>query len=316
MRQIVQEEGRPFSYRDFVCFELDGMTLRFGHGTIRNYFSRLRKQGKIELVYISTEAFYTLTGIKVGRPMTPYHTGAYSSSHSTLNHYQKRYLQFLLNIPMDKPGIHDIDLSFRVKGLWEVIQMYPGNLVRNVDLKSNKDITLHELDFGDYIVNTTIHKSDRVSTKIACSYTPIPLDMLGLATLTGSLTRVEERLQAVVDEYIDSNLKSHILSASLLCKGPIPNCMTWTAKMWHFGQDSLTCYKGDMFDISWGDALVIFHVYSKQFNDKKKIGIRKEIQEYPNKSWIEAFTKNIMLTRELGSTYLDMKFIESLGGLA
>ena len=33
---------------------------------------------------------------------------------------------------------------------------------------------------------------------IACSDTPIPIDMLGLAKLTSGLTRVEERLQLVI----------------------------------------------------------------------------------------------------------------------
>lgn len=307
MARIVHDERRPFSYKDFLSFEHDGISYRFEHGTIRNYFSRLRKQGKIELVYTSIEAFYTLPGVKMGKVITPTHTGVYSSSDPVLNHYQKRYLQWLLNIPMDKPGIHDITLSFKMKGLWEVIQMYTDSLVKNVDLKNNKDITLHEIDFGDHVVNATVHKTDRVAVRIACSYTPIPLDMVGLANLTGSLTRVEERLQAVINKYLETNLKSNILSSSMICKGPIPNCMTWTAKMWHYGQDGLTCYSGEMFEISWKDALAVFHVYSKRFENKKKVRIRKEIQEYPNKPWIEAFMEKVDQ-----SSYINTRFNESL----
>jgi hypothetical protein len=271
MSQIVASEKRPASFHDFLSIDYEGLTYRFRHGTIRNILSKLVKQDKIEHVYTSTAAFYTLKGVKVGKAITPTHTGGHSSAYPSLNHYQRKYLQWLLNIPMDKPSIHDVLLNFKIKGLWDIIQMYPNNLVKNVDLKNNKDITLHKLDFGNHVVKTTIHRTDKVSVRIACTYSPIPLDVMGLARLTGSLTRVEERLQGVVDFYVANNLRSNKLSSSLTCKGPIPNCMTWTAKMWHFGQDSLTSYSGDLFDISWGDSLGVFHVYSKIAESKKKI---------------------------------------------
>ncbi len=315
MFEIVNFEKRPFSYRDFLSFDYQGITYRFKHGTIRNIFSKLVKQDKIEHVYTSTAAFYTLKGVKVGKVITPAHTGGHSSAYPSLNHYQRKYLQWLLNIPMDKPGIHDVLLNFKIKGLWEIIQMYPNNLVRNVDLKNNKDITLHKLDFGNHIIKIAIHRTDNVSVRIACTYSPIPLDVMGLAKLTGSLTRVEERLQGVIDIYLATNLRSNKLSTSLTCKSPIPNCMTWTAKMWHFGQDSLTSYSGDLFDISWGDSIEVFHVYSKIAESKKKIWIRKEIQEYPNKSWLEAFKEKMHLLEENYSNYINQKFNESLGGL-
>lgn len=317
MKHIVHKERRPFSYRDFVCFELDGITYRFEHGTIRNYFSRLRKQGKIEWVYTSSEAFYTLKGVKVGKVINANHTGAYSSSYPVLNHSQKRYLHFLMTVPMDKPGIHDFVLTFSVKGLWKVIQMYPMDLIKNIDTKSNRDITIEEVGVGDgIVVNTTVHRTDTVTVRIACTLTPIPLDLSGLSKITKALTQVHKRLQMVVDEYLYWNLEPNILSSTLVCKGPVPNCMTWTANMWHFGQDSLTSYSGEMFDMSWHDALGVFHhMYSKNFNNKKKIRIRKEVQEYPKKPWIEAFTEKMRLLDEKGSNHFNDEFNKSLGGL-
>ncbi len=68
--------------------------------------------------------------------------------------------------------------------------------------------------------------------------------------------------------------------------------MLWTVTMWHFGQDSLTGYSGEMFEIQWKDGLKVFHMYSKQMSGTKKSSkkiIRKEIQEYPNKSLEDAF---------------------------
>jgi hypothetical protein len=38
---IVLEEHRPFSYRDFLRFEVDGKEYRMQHGTFRNKISQL-----------------------------------------------------------------------------------------------------------------------------------------------------------------------------------------------------------------------------------------------------------------------------------
>ena len=59
--------------------------------------------------------------------------------------------------------------------------------------------------------------------------------------------------------------------------------MLWTIKMWHFGKDALTSYSGEKFEITWEDSLKLFNIYSKEYCNKK-MKVRKEIQEYPNKS--------------------------------
>ena len=59
--------------------------------------------------------------------------------------------------------------------------------------------------------------------------------------------------------------------------------MLWTIKMWHFGKDALTSYSGEKFEITWEDSLKLFNIYSKEYGNKK-MKVRKEIQEYPNKS--------------------------------
>jgi hypothetical protein len=68
-------------------------------------------------------------------------------------------------------------------------------------MKNNKDITLKDIDLKDHIIKTTIHRTDTVSVIVACSTNPIPIDMIGLAKLTSGLTRVEERVQRVLDAY-------------------------------------------------------------------------------------------------------------------
>jgi hypothetical protein len=59
--------------------------------------------------------------------------------------------------------------------------------------------------------------------------------------------------------------------------------------MWYFGKDSLTGYSGKKFDMSREDSSNVFHhIYSKEYG-KRMMRLRKEIQEYPNKSLEEAF---------------------------
>src|SRR5215212_6438315 len=80
---IVYTEHRPFSYRDFLSFEIDGKEYGMKHGTFRNKVSELMKDGKVEQEYNCGLAFYTIKGVNLGKrktnavmqqqPMTPYH---------------------------------------------------------------------------------------------------------------------------------------------------------------------------------------------------------------------------------------------------
>ena len=169
-------EKRPFCFRDFLLFEHEGKEYRFGHGTIRNIFAKLRKDGKIEFVYQTTHAYHTLAGSNVGKSITPNH------GEDHLSHKQSRFLRFLDNLPMDKPSIHDIRLRFVAKGLWSMLSSTPAppaasRLIKSIDLKNNKDITLHDIDLKDHTIKTTVHRTDTVSVMVACSASPIPIDI-------------------------------------------------------------------------------------------------------------------------------------------
>jgi hypothetical protein len=319
MAEIVHKENRPFSSGDFLLFNYNGRTYKFKPGTIRNYFSKLAKRDQISFVYRSTSAYYTLSGVKTRKMITPYHTGVnFSNQQHPISSKQDRFIQFLLRIPMDKDSIHDIRLWFKVKGLWEVIQMYSdyGYPVKSIDLKSNRNVVLEDLDYGDHIIKTTVHKTDGISVIVACTSTPIPVDMIGLIKLSASLARVEEKLQRIVGEYLRQNIKGYKRSSSLITKGPIPDYKTWIVNMWHFGQDSLTCYTGEMFEISWGEAVGMFHVYSKDdLHDKKKeVRVRKEVQEHPNKPWFDVFVERVKFIDKNGPGFFNERFNEYFGG--
>jgi|tagenome__1003787_1003787.scaffolds.fasta_scaffold20983234_4 hypothetical protein len=298
IKKIIHNEQRPFCFRDFLSFELDGKEYRYKYGTIRNNFLKLKKMDKIELVFNAGAAFYTLKGVKVGKPITPNHTSV-----DYLNHKQRTFLQFLQHLPMDKPAIHNIRLRFKSPSLWSILPISADSKmpIKNIDLKNNKDITLDEIDLKDHVIKTTVHNTDTVSVIISCSKSPIPLDIFGLSKLTSSLTRVEERLQRVIDSYINFNLKSNRVSKAL--KYAIPNHKSWIVIMWHFGQDSLTTYKGEKFEITVEEALQLFRVYSKESEKNKPMRIRKEVQECPDKPLEDAFLEKTEHQKDNDSTY-------------
>ena len=56
---LVYKEWRPFSFRNFN-FEVNELQYHMSHGIFRNKVSVLLKNGKIDLAYYSTGAFYML----------------------------------------------------------------------------------------------------------------------------------------------------------------------------------------------------------------------------------------------------------------
>jgi hypothetical protein len=111
MAYIVLSERRPFCYRDFLKFNVNNKEYGMKHGTFRNKISKLVKNGKVELSYYSSCAFYTLTGYTFRKSMTPY---------PTMVHNNPIY-RILKDLPFDVQSIHDIRLKFKVPNIWNVI---------------------------------------------------------------------------------------------------------------------------------------------------------------------------------------------------
>jgi hypothetical protein len=79
VKEIVFVEDRPFSYLDFAEFEVSGQPFKMSHGTFRNYISKLKNAGNVELVSNSKPAFYTIPGKKFNKAMTHDHMGVIHS---------------------------------------------------------------------------------------------------------------------------------------------------------------------------------------------------------------------------------------------
>lgn len=279
MTHIITEEHRQFFYRDFLHFEVGGVEYEMTHGTFRNKVSRLVKDDVVELSYYSGLAFYTLKGIKFGKPMTPNHTEVITHSHPIA--------RIIRNLPFGKSALHDIHLRLEVKGCWSVMS---GSPAYNPDPVS-KDIRLPLVKVGELRIRVTIHKTDTITVVVGCSYAPIAVDVRGIICLSNALTRVEERLSRLLRD-----CKAEEIDQSLdLTQSPvvIPDHNEWLITMWHFGADASIEYSGEKFSASWeiGEKELI-RVYSKEFHghvdehgiaasNRNRTKVRVEMQEYP-----------------------------------
>jgi hypothetical protein len=308
MNYIVFTEHKPFSYRDFQTFEVDGKMHNMSNGTFRNKISQLIKAGKVEREYISGLAFYTIKSVNFGRrkhnsarmmmmtqPMTPNHmevssvTAVTESSNAitNLSPNPPSISDIIQELPPNNNSVHDIHLKFQVPDIWTIISSSSSNY--KPEAKS-KDIALPVLNVNNLKIRITIHKTDTVTVIVACSNAPIVTDTAGIIRLSNALTRVEERLSRIVDECGKSVAGGY---ESL----PIPEHSTWIVTMWHFGHDGSNEYTGEKFCSTWRDGQnALIRNYTKHMNSSKSPPttiIRKERIECPNKTLQDAIGEKL-----------------------
>ena len=234
-------EKRPFSFKDFLRFEVNGKEYKMEHGTFRNKISKLNRNGVVELLYNSHIAFYTLKGHKFSKSaITHDHTGgtvSYNRSSrrnsnndiSITNHNHRSgngYLyDLIMGLPLEHNSIHDIRLNFKAKGIWSMLyNHYNNNHNPNLELsmnKYNKDILFPTWKFNnDILIRVTVHKTDTVSIIVACTLRPIPINYDGISKFTEMLTRTEERISNIIkniQEKDDDKSKDSSNSEKLCC---------------------------------------------------------------------------------------------------
>ena len=262
MQRIVRGEKRPFCYRDFLEFEVNGKKYSMAHGTFRNKISQYVRNGYAQLEYYSGPAFYSLNGFNFVKPRH-----GMTDNHTVVS--QLSSLSFIDNLPSERHSIHDIRLRFKTEGIWSTIHRTHPELTPN---EVSKDISLMPILMYNMEAKTILHHSDTVSVIVACSMKPVVVDHGGLIRLSSILTSVEERLLAPVTGC------AHTITQ--LSQIHIPNHNSWIVTMWHFGTDSLSEYTGEKFEMTWEDGEhALLRIYSKDMKDGIKI--RKERQEYP-----------------------------------
>jgi hypothetical protein len=274
MAYIVFSENRPFSFRDFLHFQVGEEEYGMTHGTFRNKVYKLVKNGEVELLYYSSCAFYTLKGYKFGKPVTPNHTVVHNDP----------IYRMLENLPLERQSIHDIHLRFKVPEIWKRLSI---NAAFHIN-KRSQDISIPSWSKNDTIVRIIIHRTDVVTVIIGCSLQPIPLDVNGIIRLFNLLVRIEEKLQTILDN-------STTVNSDKKCNS-VPDYKSWLVTMWHFGRDASVEYTGARFSIS-AEKLqgILTRIYVKDFNGKHKIRIER--QECPRMAILEAIEEKLGVTK-------------------
>jgi hypothetical protein len=300
MQYIVDVEGRPFSYKDFLNFQIHGLWYSVAHGTFRNKISVWIKSSIVELCYNSKISFYTLKGRYFGssNTMTRNHMGIpsvipvtpvipYTAINEAIN-----FLNYLKTLDTNTNSIHDIHTKFKVSDIYRIISSNPkySRLVNPV----SKDIALEPEYIDDMIIRTSIHRTDTVTVIIGCSRNPITIDERGITRLSCALTRREERLSRRLDEC------GNILQGGYE-RIPIPDNRRWQVTLWHFGKDKFANeYPAQRYALTWGHGREVLRTYIKTLNDKKVK--RKERQEYPKKSLEDALDDKRSEDKEVRKT--------------
>ncbi len=316
MKYLVLQEHRPFSYTDFMRFEVNGKEYNMTHGTFRNNISCLKKEGLFEIAYRSNIMFYTLRGVKFGKAsriaVTGNHMGVpYSStsvsSVSTSSLSSNPIYRSIKDLPLDKRTVHDLHLRFASPQIYATINSSISDKSAGLDCTVNSkslDILLPVWKIRDLLVKVRIHMTDTVSIVIGCSLNPITLDVSGIIRLTNTLSIVEERLSRLAKKAcpLGGTIIAHKDDSPnyrQTCLSMIPLYSQWIVTMWHFGTDALTEYSGEKFCMTWETAEnVLIRAYSKVMTDNKT-RIRLERQEYPNSSIAEVIEEKLAGNRRL-----------------
>lgn len=304
MKYLVLQEHRPFSYTDFMRFEVNGKEYNIAHGTFRNNISRLIKEGLFEIAYRSNITFYTLRGVKFGKasrlavtgnPMgVPYSSASVSPVSASSSLSSNPVYRSIKDLPLDKRSVHDLHLRFVSPQIYATINSSISDKSPGLDCTVNSkslDILLPVWKIRDLLVKVRIHRTDTVSIVIGCSLNPITLDVSGIIRLTNTLSIVEERLSRLAKKACPlgdsiTAYKDDFPNSRLTCLSMIPLYSQWIVTMWHFGTDALTEYSGEKFCMTWETAEnVLIRAYSKVMTDNKT-RIRLERQEYPPNSWL------------------------------
>ncbi len=296
IQHIVNKEYRPFSFRDLLHFEVDGQSYNSSHGTIRNKLSKFRREGKIEPCYMDTIAFYSLPGKKFGKDklMTDNTTDIIlynKSKHELYKSIRKHPLYNMIkDIVFGKRRLHDIHLSFNSEGFWKYLSAIDYYKMRT---NSKKTISFGYYQIERYLsIRIFVQDTDTVNVSVRCSNNPIICDFDGIMRLSEALTRIEERLSAVVNDPSNKTFNSEYNSSNI----KIPTIDDWAITLWHLHRDSYEEYSGEKFQCCWKMAKNLFiRIYSKELKLNRNIIIRLEIQENPGilfKNLLVEFIRN------------------------
>jgi hypothetical protein len=265
MQSITYQKHRPFTYIDFLEFDVNGEKCKVAYGTFRNKIRTVFKD-EVEVLYYSPLAYYTLKGNIFANSVTDTHTMDQACNNNT-NKYahicNHPLYKVIKDLPLGKKSIHDTRLRLEVPHIWGYLLSH--YYIPNSD---NEDIYLFNGEENNIKFFVIVHKTNTISISLGCTYFPIEIDIHGIMRLWNTLAIIEERLNSKVD--------CDILK--------IPQHKCWIVTMWHFSKDAIPSYSGERFNVEFGIAKeILLRVYTKKWNNGKT-KVRLEKQEYPMKA--------------------------------
>lgn len=272
---IVYIEHRPFSFKDFRYFLVNGKQYTMKHGTFRNKISQMM-QNEVELHTRSNPNFYTLKGCRFdnGKSMTGNHTEVTSKKITTQKLGRHPLYQILEGTSFGERAIHDIHLKLNIQDIY--VCLVNNQTFKKIINRRNRGISLYYNDINNFTITLTFYPNTTCKIVIGCSDNPVSLDYEGINRLATTLCRIEERLSNL---YFSSSIH-------------VPNYNSWIITLWHIGRDSISEYSKEMFHCQWSLAeKILLRIYSKTIENKKRV--RMEVQYNPNIS-IEELNKNFL----------------------
>jgi len=147
--------------------------------------------------------------------------------------------------------LHDIHLAFKSKGLWTYLS--------SIDYYRKKTNLKQVIAFGYFplerylSIQVIVQHIDTVNVIVGCSKNPIVYDIDGIIRLSDALTRIEERLAAVVNNPSNKTFNAEYNQSEI----KIPDKDDWTITLWHIHRDS--------YGIFWGKIPVLLENSQKSF---------------------------------------------------
>jgi hypothetical protein len=241
-------EGEPFSFLNFVSFDVGERHYSPDYGTIRNILCKFRKEGKIKKYGKSRPAFYQLMESNLGKKsMTVTHTEGIN----VISHNDPLYNR-LNTLPMGQRSIHDIRIRFTAPHFHEAYAMNTTYHEENY----NGDIRVPWWKINNATIQVRIHKTNTVSIILACSQEPFPLDFSGITAFFTTLGQIRGRLVGTMESIYSQDIN--------LIQKCVPSLSDRIIRMWHFGRDSLIEYSGkDVHDTVERAGYVLERIYTK-----------------------------------------------------
>lgn len=190
---IVFIEKRPFSYKDFSHFKVDGKDYKISHGTFRNKISKMIQNDEVVAVINSNPKFYTLKDsiLNSKNIMTHDHREVINTNKIVKHPIHK----ILYQTPFDERAVHDLHLTFKAEGIYDALLNNP-ELKKEINQYNKDKFNYYDIDKFSIIIS--VYPTNTCKIVIGCSENPILLNFKGINLLATTLCRIEERLSKVM----------------------------------------------------------------------------------------------------------------------